>query len=393
MTVLAEAGSATAEPAAAAPATATGPTARTVARSARGPLLVLVAVVLTALVAAAISATGDRGRLDPGAFNPSGARALATLLEDNGVDVRRVTRAADVQPRTDSTVFVPIPGALSPDDLERLASLPGDLVVVGASGPFLTALGAAVDDAGTVPVEVRRPACDLPAATRAGDADTGGVAYRATGSAEVIGCYASGGRATLVRLPDQRLTLLGSGQLMTNAEIDRRGNAALALGLLGAHDDVQWVLPKPGDEESPQGGLGELIPYGLKLAVLQLLVAAGVLALWRARRLGPVVAEPLPVVVRAAEAVEGRSRLYRAARARGTAAEALRAGARDRIGRRLGLPVDAGRAALVDAVAGRTGADPAAVDALLYGAAPGNDAALVALADSLDTLTREVAAS
>jgi hypothetical protein len=110
-----------------------------------------------------------------------------------------------------------------------------------------------------------------------------------------------------------------------------------------------------------------------------------------------VVAEPLPVVVRAAEAVEGRSRLYRAARARGTAADALRAGTRDRVVRRLGLSVDTGRAGVVDAVSWRTGRDPAEVDALLYGAAPGEDAALVRLADDLSalehTLTREVAGS
>ena len=124
-------------------------------------------------------------------------------------------------------------------------------------------------------------------------------------------------------------------------------------------------------------------------------MAVAILALWRARRLGPVVTEPLPVVVRASEAVEGRSRLYRAARARGTAAEALRAGTRDRVVRRLGLATDSGRAAVVDAVTARTGRDPAELDALLYGAAPGDDAALVRLAGDLSaleqSLTREVA--
>jgi hypothetical protein len=139
--------------------------------------------------------------------------------------------------------------------------------------------------------------------------------------------------------------------------------------------------------------LNDLVSPSLKLAALELLVALAVLALWRARALGPVVPEPLPVVVRAAEAVEGRSRLYRAAKARGSAADALRAGARDRLARRLGLGPDATRAAVVDAAVARIGRDPVGVDALLYGAAPSDDAALVRLADDLDILIREVAGS
>jgi glycosyltransferase A (GT-A) superfamily protein (DUF2064 family) len=109
------------------------------------------------------------------------------------------------------------------------------------------------------------------------------------------------------------------------------------------------------------------------------------------------VEEPLPVVVRAAEAVEGRSRLYRAAGARGTAAESLRTATRDRVTRRVGLPVTADRPAVVEVVAARSGSDAAEVDALLYGGPPADDPALVRLAGDLrtleSTLTREAAGS
>ena len=379
------------------PTTATGPTVRSAGRSARGPVLVLLALVVTAVLAASYSVTGPKAHLDPGAFNPSGTHALAELLRHGGVPVERVHTVDAVQSRAETTVVVPIPQAFSPEELGRLASLPGRLVVIGAEGRELEALGAAAEAAPAVDVEGRQPACDLPAAVRAGEVDLGGTTYRPTGAADAVGCYASGGRATLLQLPRQRLTLLGAGDLLMNDRLDRRGNAALALGLLAAGKDVQWLLPRPGSQDAGEGSLGDLIPRGLKLAVVQLLIAAGVLALWRARRLGPVVSEPLPVVVRAAEAVEGRSRLYRAARARGTAADALRAGTRDRVVRRLGLSADTGRSGVVEAVSSRTARDPAAVDALLYGAAPGEDAALVRLADDLSalehTLTREVAGS
>jgi hypothetical protein len=374
--------------------TTTGPTLRSTARSARGPVLVVLALVLTGIAVAAYSATGPKGTLDPAAYNPDGSHALAALLRNRDVAVRRVESVQAVENRADSTVFVPIAAAFTPDELGRLADLPGRVVVVGAAGPSLVALGAAVTDAPVVSVERRAPACALPLAVRAGDVHIGGITYRATGAAEVTECYASSGRPTLVDLPVARLTLLGSADLFTNARLDERGNAALAMGLLGSGRDVQWLLPRPGARDvASDRSLNDLISPSLKLGALELLVALLVLALWRARALGPVVSEPLPVVVRAAEAVEGRSRLYRAARARGSAADALRTGARDRLARRLGLGPDATRAAVVDAVVARIGRDPVGVDALLYGAAPNDDAALVRIADDLDILIREVAGS
>ena len=370
--------------------TATGPTARSVARSSRGPVVAVIALVITGVAVWAYSATGPKGTLDPGAYTPDGAHAIATLLRDRGVAVARVETADAIAFRTGSTVFVPVAGALTPDELHRLAGLPGPIVVVGADSPRLAVLAPGVTDAPDVDVADRAPACDLRAAVTAGDTDLGGVTYRSTRSA--IGCYAEAGRATL--LQSGRITFLGSGDLFTNARLDKRGNAALALGLLGTGSDVQWLLPRPGARAiTSDKSLNDLIPRALRLAVLQLFVALVVLALWRARRLGAVVTEPLPVVVRAAEAVEGRSRLYRASRSRGTAGEALRAGARDRLARRLGLGPETSRQGMVAAVAARTGGDPAAVDALLYGAAPTDDDALVVLADNLDMLILEVAGS
>jgi hypothetical protein len=111
-----------------------------------------------------------------------------------------------------------------------------------------------------------------------------------------------------------------------------------------------------------------------------------VLALWRARSLGRVVEEPLPVVVRAAETVEGRSRLYRAASARDSAGDALRSATRGRLSRRLGLAATPEQRDLVPVVAERLGMDPTAVAALLYGGAPTDDAALVRLVADLRRL-------
>ncbi len=132
------------------------------------------------------------------------------------------------------------------------------------------------------------------------------------------------------------------------------------------------------------------MPDGVLLAALQVLIAVVLLALWRGRRLGPVVSEPLPVVVRAAEAVEGRARLYRRGRARDSAATALRESSLARLIPLLGLPSGPDPPAVVDAVADRTGPVCRCARRLLYGAAPSDDQSMVRLADDLDALEREV---
>jgi len=369
--------------------TSTAPTGKALWRRGRGPVLAALLVVVVSTGLAALRSTGDAGQLDPRAYDPGGSRAVAALLADRGVLVRVVGDLpglrAELGPR--STVLVPLPAALTDDELGELGRLGARLVVTGAGPAEVEGLGLPVD---VQPAELaaRRPACDLPAAAVAGTALTGRASYRASAGVEAIGCYATGGRATVLTLPATGVTLVGAPDLLTNDELDTEGSAALALGLLSGGDEVLWLLPDAG--RAVTGGrvpLRDLLPDAVLLGALQLAVAVVLLALWRARRLGRVVTEPLPVVVRAAEAVEGRSRLYRAAGARDTAAEALRAGARDRLARRLGLPPGGDPGALVGTLADRTGRDPAEVTGLLYGAPPADDAALVRLADALDALS------
>jgi hypothetical protein len=111
---------------------------------------------------------------------------------------------------------------------------------------------------------------------------------------------------------------------------------------------------------------------------------------WRGRRLGRLVPEPLPVVVRAVETTEGRARMYRRSAARGWAATTLRAAALGRLRRRTGLPRGVTPAETAAVVADRTGIPAVEVSAVLTGAPPADDAGLVRLAQTLDQLDREV---
>lgn len=379
--------------------TATGASVRTLWRRYRVVLAVLLVILLVALGIGIAQRRGEGGRLDPRSVEPSGARALATLLDDRGVEVRRVTDPDTLLEGAGGrvAVLVGIPGQLDEDAARSLGTASqGTVLLVDPPPDVLEAVTAGIRRAGAVPADVEDPDCDDPAATAAGPALAGGTTYRVDDGAR---CYADGEQdapmVTGTTRGGARLVVLGSGAALTNDRLDEDGNAALGLNLLGGDgsaDELRWLVPSPGTA-ADDGSTTSILPDWVLPAILQLLLVGLLVALWRGRRLGPPVVEPLPVVVRAAEAVEGRARLYRRAQARDLAADSLRAGARARVVPRLGIDAPTGGEpppeAVVAAVAARTGRPDAAVHASLFGPPPADDAALVALADTLDSIVRD----
>ncbi|MGZ6791403.1 MAG: DUF4350 domain-containing protein, partial [Mycobacteriales bacterium] len=200
------------------PGTATGPTLRTVGRSARGPVLVAVGVAVVVTVVALLVGARPGGRLDPRSYAPGGSHALAALLERAGTPVQVVGDVDAARSVPGATVVVPFPQALGSDELAALSGLP--LVVVDADQQSLDALRLPVQEAGAPSPTTVAPECDLDVAVLAGSVRLGGTAYTGGGT----GCYPAGDGATLVRTG--RTTLLGSGDALTNAHLDEDGNAA-----------------------------------------------------------------------------------------------------------------------------------------------------------------------
>lgn len=366
-------------------------------RRARPLIVIAIAVVASALLAAIFAGRQQAGLLDPAATTSEGSRALAELLRDEGVDVVAVDTIADAEAAVGpgTTLFVTVPDRLPAGRLDDLVSRASTAVLVEPTAVVLDTVLPAVTDAGRAEVASREPGCDLPAARAAGSAHAGGVTYDITNEAgSAVGCYAAGGRPSLVRAARQGVpvTVVGTSAPFTNERLDEDGNAALTMRLLGGQATLVWYRPAVSDALAGDGSsLVELVPAGWKWAAAQLAVAVAILAIWRGRRLGPVVTEPLPVVVRAAEAVEGRARLYRQVQARDRAAESLREATRAQLRRPLGLARGADAHPLVAAAAGRTGRTDTDIGALLFGAPPPDDEALVRLADELDRLRTQIA--
>ncbi|MFJ6743362.1 DUF4350 domain-containing protein [Streptomyces sp. NPDC091279] len=388
------------------PATSSSPTARQIWTRARGIALAVVLLLTAAVAIAVIRSDSRHGALDPRSVDPYGSRAVAELLADRGVSTRVVTTLdqARAAANPDTTVLVTAPDLLTPRQQTQLHTAAdgsgGRTVLLAPGGASVERLVPGVTaDPATSTVAALDPKCTLPAARRAGPADTGGLRYTSTHPGTDT-CYPSQRLATLLRVPDTTgngdTVVLGAPDILFNERLDEQGNASLALQLLGSRPHLVWYLPSLADL-SATGTDGEqnfmdLLPSGWLWGTLQLFVAAALAALWRARRFGPLVPERLPVAIRASETVEGRARLYRKANARDRAATALRSATRTRLAPLVGVPVSQAHTpeALLPALAAHLHGDGQALHPLLFGPPPGDDTALVALTDQLDALEREV---
>ena len=377
--------------------TAVGRTGLESWRVLRTPLLITGAIVLG--VIALMIGTADRttGPFSPDSSEPSGAKALATLLGDHGVDVQGTENLADVTGNGAGRALLIAPdGYLSRSDWQEIRDADwSHLILLRPDSRELDVLAPGIESSSsTLSKASRAPDCDLPAAVKAGTATVLGTTYSAPESAQT--CYGDGIHHTVVRLESGYpvIDVIGTPRSFTNAELAEDGNAALALNLLGTNSELVWYLPQyetsgfdeSGDEEGPP-----IVPPEVRYIAWALAFAALMVALWRGRRLGPVVPEPLPVIVHAAETTEGRARLYRRSRARDRAAAALRESALGKLQKAHGIPRRAESAAVITTVAARTGRDPAMLYELLYGQPPFDDAALMYLSHELDILTQEVA--
>ncbi|WP_055625051.1 DUF4350 domain-containing protein [Streptomyces sp. JHA19] len=392
------------------PSTAASPSARQVWTRTRGIALALVVLLAAAVAIATIRSDARHGTLDPRSADRQGSRAVAELLADRGVDTSVVTTLDEARAAADAdtTLLVAAPDLLTPGQQRALRTATtgtaGRTVLVAPGSPSVERLapGVTADPANSLDSTLS-PDCALPAARRAGTAEMGGMRYTTT-HLDADECYPSDRLATLLRIPETGgdgtgdTVVIGAPDILFNDRLDKQGNASLALQLLGSRPHLVWYLPTLSDtaaaDEDDQRGFFDLLPSGWLWGTLQLFVAAAVAALWRARRLGPLVPENLPVAIRASETVEGRARLYRKANARDRAATALRSTTRIRLAPLVGVPLTQAHTpeALLPALSAhlhRHG-DGQTLHTLLFGPPPGDDAALVSLADQLDALEREV---
>ncbi len=354
----------------------------------RGWLVVVVIVAVASgllLWSASAFTVSEKDRTDPESHGPDGYRALVEVLRDHGVTVDVVRARSDVTRLLDGgagTLVLPDPFALSDDSVRAMIDAAPATVLLSPSSAVLDLAipGAEIVGYGTTAVDAH---CDLPAASNAGTIRPGALM---TGGD--VACFPADGGAALISQSGEgrTVTALDASLLFTNAHITENGNAALALALLGQHDSLVWYVPSWNDSDTQgtsDATLADLTPGWVTPALVLLALTAAAAAIWRGRRFGPLVAERLPVTVRASETLEGRARLYARARDTGHAARILRRRSTAELGRLLGMGRGATTDAVIEAAAAAVAGPRDALRALLTGPEPGTDAELVELSDRL----------
>ena len=360
--------------------------------------VVAAGLVLAVLTSVWVEGRGEEfgGRLDPQNPGPDGGQALAQVLADQGVDVEVVRSAAELEgvALRGATVVVTSTEQLGASTAGRLLRASGGTptIVVEPAGEVADVLGQ-----GAAPL----PAAGARVAAQCADPRLNDLEIEASQAlgypAGTRGCFparagsASGATEdlTLWAPQDDGIAFLGFGDAWTNDGIVAADHAATGLRLLGGTPRLVWYVPDLADlSAGDEVGIVGLLPAWLVPALWLLGLVLVALVLWRVRRLGPLVSEPLPVAVKAIETTQSRARLYRKAQDRAHAASALRGAARSRAAQRLRLPRRHAEDVLLRDVARRSGLDLAEVEALLSSRAapPVSDGDLTGLAARLADL-------
>jgi hypothetical protein len=363
----------------------------------------LVLVVATVLAVVGTGPQQHGGALDPENPQPDGARAVARVLEQHGVtvDVVRSQAALLSHDADGATLVVPDSGQLSGRNGQaalRAARGATDVVLLSPAQELLADLGLPlkIRPGGSGAVEADctgegGPALDSRLTLSAVDR----VVAPTSAASAVTACFRDADGSHWVHLPPTGgrapVTVVGAQGFLANGTITEADNAAVALRLLGQADHLIWYVPTVDDVAENDATLpAPLIPAWVQPALWLLGSAVLALCLWRGRRLGRLVVEPLPVVVRAVETTESRGRLYRRARDRSRAVAVLQTATAGRLASYLGLQSGTDVRAVAAAAAAVSGRGYGQVLRLLGPATVPDDASMLELATMLAALEKEV---
>lgn len=363
-----------------------------------------ITAVLTLTFLALTRAPTSSTPLSTNNAQPEGARAVAEVLRSQGVSVKEVDalREAGSTLGDDGTLVIAGYVFMSVEQFQSVMAWEGPLVFLAPHEWDLEYIDNRVAYASATSPATVDADCAVPAAVAAGAIVVDGPRVSLTReSALAHTCFVGAGDAgALVQIEREGkgpLTVIAAPSFMSNEKLALEGDAALALHLLGSRDRVAWYMAAPYDQSLLRGrsnegdeGLTVAAPDWTNAALLACALTFLAAGMWRGRRMGALVTEPLPVIVPASEATRGRARLYRRGRASGHAAAALRAGAARRTAARLGLGPHATPEQLVSGIAAATGGDSASIYDLLYGPPPRDESSMLDLVRRLDALESEV---
>lgn len=338
--------------------------------------LVLVAALV--LVTVLVGGAGTDGPpLDPRSVNPDGARGIVDVLGDVGAAVELDRAVPDEQ----ATSALMLQDRLSTADrtaLEDWVRRGGVLVV---ADPF-SSLSARID--GLAADEIDAGTCTIGALSDARSVTGGGRTFVGGDAGQ---CFGSASRPFLSAeaLGSGTVVSVGGPGMFTNEELGRADNAFVAVALLAPDPGAARItVVAPSQVEFGDGSFTGRVPTNVRNGIVMLLASFLLYALFRMRRLGQVVREPLPVQIRGSELVLQAGVLSSRAGDPAGAAEVIRADAVDEWRSRLADP-DLDATALVAILSETRGVDRSEAERALL-APVASDDALVETVTLLDQL-------
>ena len=373
------------------------------ARGAGGWLLAAAAVVLT-LLAIVVIGRGNDTPLDPRSDARLGTSAMVALAGELGAEVTIADRVPDLDDGGPD-VMVLLTDRLDDEQrvivddwIERGGRLivtdPGSDYAPDTDVPFTTVgeLGARRTIRGRCEIDA------LDGVDVAGiEPRNGGVLYRPGGRAQP--CIQDGLGAAYIVATDRAegtVVAVGGSGMFVNAALAQGENAPVVAALVAPEPGTDLLVLEPGALAGATGagdeGVLDLIPAGVNRAILQLVLAFVVYAVWRSRRLGRPVAEPQPVAVAGSELVAAVGNLLDRTGSPDHAARLLRDDLRRFLADHLGMPTGSPPDLVVAVAVDRTGVDEASLRWALGPEPITDDAGLVALARTIDRIRTEVLA-
>lgn len=367
----------------------------------RSLIVIIISVLVVGVLSMLIRPTGNTIPLHPQNSEETGAMALTQILKERGVQVQTTGSVSSAVSQADAntTVFVYDAYFVDTSRYSDIVAAGANLVVVEPSVQTLRSLDLDLaignQEFSQNPSELVTAQCDDPDAQAANAIPVGSRGFVASADSDAIVCFAPETTGPFATSADGKVRLFSEPNALMNENLATAGNAALAIRALGEKENVVWLIPSrsQGEVGAEAPSMMDFLPpwFGTIMALAVAIVVF--LAFWRGRRMGRLVTEPLPVVVRAAESTIGLGRMYRRSSEIGHAAQALRAGTALRCAQRLGVAPTAPGTAIASAVAHAINRPYEEIADLFLGSPPTNEAGLIALAQMLDRLESEVHAS
>ena len=351
----------------------------------------LLALALLAVALAAGAPPDDGAPLDPRATGPLGAKGIVLTLEELGGDVSITARMGN-----DFDTALVLRDDLTEAQRDEVTDWidGGGILLIADPGSSLHP-GTIVGDTQTVfgDATLPRDDCTIPPLEELDRIDpTGGVLYDRDDGTQV--CFTRGDGAFVIAVPQGAGWVVATGGAGTfvNARLASEDNAALAANVLVPVSGTRVAVLERATAGAAEGdrSLADLVPDSVREALVQLLIAFALFALWKGRRLGRPVVETQPVQIAGSELVVAVGNLMQKAGRPEAAASQLRDDLRRDLTSRLGLPPNATADVIADVAAARTGVSRDRVYSALTAAPPASADALIRAAQEIEHVRTDV---